>query len=55
MRNQIGFDFFLFDAPRVDVFSRLNSIDRGKRLALVFQRRGNWTLVEPVQRKQILS
>src|SRR4029079_17633631 len=47
-------DLFLRYAPRIDILSGFGWIDRQKRLTLVFECRGDWSLRQPVQGQQIL-
>ncbi len=53
--GQILLDILFLNAPRIHVLARLYTIDRQKRFALVFQGGGNWTLIQPVKRDQILG
>ena len=43
------------DSPWIHVLARVCRIDRQKRLAFVFERRGDWSLKETIERQKILG
>ncbi len=51
---RFSIDRFLRDSPRIHVLSGLQWIDRKKRLAFVFERGGDWSLKQTIERQQVL-
>src|ERR1700686_5730297 len=54
MRRYEAFDLFFLHAPWIQVLSRHDRIDRQEWFALVFERRGDWSLKESIKCEQVL-
>ena len=55
MRCEISVNVSLLYGSRIDVLSRFNTVDGQEGLALVFERRGNRSLVQTIKCQQILG
>src|SRR6185369_12798822 len=52
--STLWIDGVFANTPRIHVLTRLQSINRQKRFALVFECRRDWSLVETIERQQVL-
>src|ERR1700682_338702 len=54
MGSKKGFDHLFLSTRRIDILFRGRWTNRQEYLALVFECRGNWSLVQAIERQQIL-
>src|SRR5688500_3653725 len=55
MRRKKCIKLFFLHAPGIDIFSRLDTVNRKKRLTLVLERRSNRSLKQTIECQQILG
>ena len=54
MRREKTLKLFFRHAPRIHVLTRHDRVDRQERLALIFECGCDWSLIQTVERQQIL-